>query len=194
MTINKGMLSSKHHVYETPAALFKYLNYFFNFTLDVCATADNAKCKKYYSIADDGLSKPWARDSKGTRGACWMNPPYGDPELPCKKDSQGKYICTKKKCILRGFHVDEYVPGITDWMDKALLEARRGARVVCLVPARTDSQWWHEYATKGQIISIKGRLRFNESKNSAPFPSALVIFDPFDLSLTNGHLSNTAGQ
>lgn len=62
------------------------------------------------------------------------------------------------------------------WMAKALEESRRGALVVCLVPARTDTAWWHEYAMHGRVVFVRGRLRFGEARNSAPFPSAVVIF------------------
>lgn len=66
---------------------------------------------------------------------------------------------------------------IGNWMRKAFLESQRGALVVCLVPARTDTAWWHDYAARGEILFIRGRLRFGGAVNSAPFPSALVIFD-----------------
>jgi phage N-6-adenine-methyltransferase len=65
------------------------------------------------------------------------------------------------------------------WMKKAYESAENGAVVVCLVPARTDTKWWHEYAIKGQVFFIKGRLKFGGSKNSAPFPSAVVVFNGF---------------
>lgn len=81
-------------------------------------------------------------------GTVWMNPPYGRE--------------------------------IGKWMQKAYQEAKNGATVVCLVPARTDTKWWHEYAVKGEIRFIKGRIKFtnpfNNATNSAPFPSAIVIF------------------
>ena len=64
------------------------------------------------------------------------------------------------------------------WMKKALTASRVGATVVCLVPSRTDTRWWHSYAMKGEIRFIKGRLKFGEGKNSAPFPSAVVVFRP----------------
>lgn len=68
---------------------------------------------------------------------------------------------------------------IGSWMKKAYDSMREnGATVVCLVPSRTDTRWWHEYAMKGQIRFIKGRLKFGQAKNSAPFPSAIVIFAP----------------
>lgn len=65
-----AMFSSKTDQWETPQWLFDELNKEFEFTLDVCATADNAKCKEFFSPEDDGLSQDW-------RGVCWMNPPYG---------------------------------------------------------------------------------------------------------------------
>ena len=67
---------------------------------------------------------------------------------------------------------------IKQWMKKAYESSLTGATVVCLVPARTDTKWWHDYAMKGDIEFIKGRLKFGGSKNSAPFPSAVVVFNP----------------
>lgn len=66
---------------------------------------------------------------------------------------------------------------IGKWMKKAYDSARSGAFVVCLIPARTDTSWWHEYAARGTVRFIRGRLKFGGHKNSAPFPSALVIFN-----------------
>ena len=71
-----------------------------------------------------------------------------------------------------------YGRGIVKWMEKAYKSSLKGATVVCLVPSRTDTKWWHDYAMKGSIEFIKGRLKFGTAKNSAPFPSAVVIFYP----------------
>ncbi|HPS39968.1 MAG TPA: DNA N-6-adenine-methyltransferase [Candidatus Cloacimonadota bacterium] len=65
---------------------------------------------------------------------------------------------------------------IGNWMKKAYESSLAGATVVCLVPARTDTAWWHDYAMNGEIEFIRGRLKFGNSKNSAPFPSAIVVF------------------
>lgn len=68
------------------------------------------------------------------------------------------------------------------WMAKAFHSANAGsARVVCLVPARTDTQWWHQYAMRSsEIRFVTGRIQFvGLSDNGAPFPSAIVIFDGF---------------
>lgn len=64
---------------------------------------------------------------------------------------------------------------IGKWMKKAY---ESGVKVVCLVPSRTDTAWWHDYAMKGEIEFIRGRLKFGGAKNSAPFPSAVVVFTP----------------
>lgn len=66
-----------------------------------------------------------------------------------------------------------YGRDIGKWMKKA---SESNATVVCLVPARTDTKWWHDYAMKGEITFVKGRLKFGDAKNSAPFPSAVVVF------------------
>jgi phage N-6-adenine-methyltransferase len=65
---------------------------------------------------------------------------------------------------------------IGKWMRKAYMSSQQGTTVVCLVPARTDTAWWHDYAMKGDIEFLRGRLKFGGHKNSAPFPSAIVTF------------------
>lgn len=131
--------SSATDLWATPQDFFDQLNAEFGFTLDVCATADNAKCAKFYTAADDGLAQPW-------HGVCWMNPPYGRE--------------------------------IGKWMAKALQASQQGATVVCLVPSRTDTRWWHDSAVKGEVRFIKGRLKFGSAKANAPFPSAVVVYRP----------------
>lgn len=66
-----------------------------------------------------------------------------------------------------------YGRGIGDWLAKA----REAELSVYLLPSRTDTKWWHEHAMKAdEIRFLKGRLKFGESKNSAPFPSVLLIY------------------
>lgn len=67
---------------------------------------------------------------------------------------------------------------IGKWVKKAYESAQKGATVVCLLPARTDTSWWHDYCMKGEITFLRGRLKFGQAKNSAPFPSAIVVFRP----------------
>jgi phage N-6-adenine-methyltransferase len=63
------------------------------------------------------------------------------------------------------------------WMQKCHKEAQKGAKIMALVPARTDTKWFHDFIYKKyDVIFIKGRLKFGGAKNSAPFPSMLVVF------------------
>ncbi len=62
------------------------------------------------------------------------------------------------------------------WVKKAYEESLKGTTVVCLVPSATDTKWWHEYAPKGEVRFVKGRLKFKGTASTAPFPSALIIF------------------
>ena len=83
-------------------------------------------------------------------GVCWMNPPYGR--------------------------------NVTDkWVRKAFDESRSGhCTVVALLPARTDTKWFHNYIYEKEgvdLIFIKGRLKFGGAKDSAPFPSMIVVFN-----------------
>lgn len=140
--------------WETPPEVFEPLHSEFKFTVDVCATAGNAKCERYFTVDEDGLTQTWRGES------CWMNPPYGR--------------------------------AIKSWMRKAHNESLQGATVVCLVPARTDTAWWWDYAMKGEIRFIRGRVRFlggekaNPHSHNAPFPCAVVIFRPLREEQLNG--------
>jgi phage N-6-adenine-methyltransferase len=82
-------------------------------------------------------------------GVCYCNPPYGAE--------------------------------IALWVQKAYESSLWGTTVVCLLPARVDTRWWQRYIEplpKADVRNLPGRQRFSESKNSAPFPSAVVIFRP----------------
>jgi hypothetical protein len=68
---------------------------------------------------------------------------------------------------------------IGQWVRKAWEESLHGTLVVCLVPARVDTRWWHDYAKKGHVYFLRGRLKFGGASNSAPFPSAIVTFGKF---------------
>lgn len=132
------MFSSKTDLWATPQELFDELNKEFHFELDVCATPENAKCRKFYTKEQDGLAQPWT-------GRVRCNPPYGRE--------------------------------IGQWVRRAFFAAVAGATVVMLLPARTDTRWFHEYIYgKAEVRFIRGRLKFGDSKNSAPFPSMVVIF------------------
>ncbi|MCP4988535.1 MAG: phage N-6-adenine-methyltransferase [Colwellia sp.] len=65
------MFSSKEEKWQTPQSLFDKLNEEFNFTLDPCCQHDSAKCEKYYTPVEDGLSQSWESET------VFVNPPYG---------------------------------------------------------------------------------------------------------------------
>ena len=71
-----------------------------------------------------------------------------------------------------------YGPCIPEWLRKG----READVAVFLLPARTDTKWWHQQALKAdEIRFVEGRLRFGEAKHGAPFPSVIVIFHFADL-------------
>jgi site-specific DNA-methyltransferase (adenine-specific) len=132
------MPQAKTAEWETPLDLFLKLDAEFHFDMDVCASAENAKCGDYWTAEDDGLAQPWYGLT------CWCNPPYGRE--------------------------------ISKWVKKA---AESGATVVMLLPARTDTRWFHDYVyRKAEIRFIRGRLKFGGARNAAPFPSMIVVFRP----------------
>lgn len=68
---------------------------------------------------------------------------------------------------------------IGKWVEKAHASAQAGATVVCLLPARTDTKWWHDFVMPAaEIRFLRGRVRFGTAKSGAPFPSAIVVFRP----------------
>lgn len=136
--MNRVLFSSKETVWSTPQDFFNKLNEEFDFTIDVCALPENAKCECYFTPEDDALKQKWT-------GTCFCNPPYGRE--------------------------------IGQWVEKASKSADEGATVVMLLPARTDTKWFHNYVYgKAEIRFVAGRLKFGGSKNSATFPSMVVIF------------------
>ena len=66
---------------------------------------------------------------------------------------------------------------IKQWMYKADQESSF-RKIVLLLPARTDTAWFHDYATKHKITFLRGRLKFGNSKTAAPFPSMIVEMKP----------------
>lgn len=135
------MFSSATDEWATPKDFFDTLNEEFDFTLDPCASTDNAKCDKFYTKEQDGLKQDWS----GERVFC--NPPYGKV--------------------------------IGDWVKKCSEEAKKpNTTVVALIPARTDTRYFHEfiYRKAREVRFVKGRLKFGGCKNSAPFPSMVVVF------------------
>jgi site-specific DNA-methyltransferase (adenine-specific) len=66
---------------------------------------------------------------------------------------------------------------IAAFIKKAYEESQKGCTVVCLIPSRTDTKYWHDYVMQAdEVRFIKGRLKFNGGKSGAPFPSCIVVF------------------
>lgn len=146
------MFSSKSDEWSTPQDFFDKVNKEFNFDCDVCATVENAKCSNFITAEQNGLVHPWGKVN-------WCNPPYSQ---------------------------------IASWVERAFMQTLdfgfgKGKTTVMLIPARTDTKYFHKWIwdenkddwyphVKGRFI--RGRLKFGGSKNSAPFPSMLVVFNP----------------
>lgn len=132
--------SSASNEWATPIEFFNKLHAKYRFTLDPCATKENAKCKKFYTAEDDGLKRSWGGET------VFCNPPYGR--------------------------------GLRKWVQKGYEESLKpGTIVVMLIPARPDTTYFHDFIQgKAHIVFIRGRLKFGDGKNSAPFPSMLAIY------------------
>lgn len=149
------MFSSASGEWSTPEGLFKALDEEFHFTLDAAASDENHLCEQYYTVKDDALTQPWS-------GTVWCNPPYGRQ--------------------------------VGDWVNKAFREVggvlptsmpSNANVVVMLLPARTDTRWCqlilasHHHGMPRVVSDVRflpGRLKFGGAKNSAPFPSMIVVF------------------
>lgn len=128
---------SKTIEWATPPQFFRDLDAEFHFTLDPCATQENAKCKKFYTKKEDGLLQDWSGE------IVFCNPPYGR--------QIGMWV---RKCAEREADI-----------------------AVLLIPARTDTKWFHKSIWgKAEIRFLSGRLYFGSGTGRAPFPSMLVIY------------------
>ncbi|MEN8671786.1 DNA N-6-adenine-methyltransferase [Nocardioides sp.] len=154
------MYSSASDDWPTPAAFYDRLDAEFNFVLDVCASATNHKAPEFYALDHpdtdrrDGLAADWAADARSVSG-------IEQPSL---------------------WMNPPYGRPIRTWMSKARTAARAGCVVVCLVPVRADTRWWHDLvlATGAEVRYVRGRLTFGDATTSAPFASAVVIYRPDD--------------
>jgi phage N-6-adenine-methyltransferase len=138
---------SSNKEWETPRNFYEQYAEEFNIHLDVCATAQNAKCKAFFDKKTNGLRADWSivNDLGFYHPSCWMNPPYGR--------------------------------GIENWVKKAHDESLKGVTTIALLPARTDTSWFHNYIyNKYEVRFLKGRIKFVDAPSSAPFPSMIVIF------------------
>ena len=116
-----------------------------------------------------------------------LNTEFGFTLDPCADDSNhkcNKYYTEEDDGLLQDWQGEivfcnpPYGKAIKDWVRKAYIEGcKPNTTVVMLIPARTDTIYFHKYIYhKAEIRFLKGRLKFGNSKNSAPFPSMVVIY------------------
>jgi phage N-6-adenine-methyltransferase len=148
--IDKVLFSSVTEEWITPKRLYDQLDEEFHFDLDPCTIEENPLgTRNYFTIVDDGLEQKWF-------GNVFVNPPYNTE--------------------------------INEWLYKADQELQHNSlvkNIVFLLPVRSDTRWFHKYIYDDEtnqfrrgvkIRFIKGRLKFGNARNAAPFPSMIVIF------------------
>lgn len=140
--------TSLDDTWTTPRDFYEILNKEFRFTLDAAALQSSTLCKDNWYGPDH--PEQLRRDALSRD---W------------KSEAGGGAVWLNPP----------YGRDIKAFMAKADSEAKKGLTIVCLVPARTDTTWWHNSCIHHEVRFIKGRLKFGESKNSAPFPSAVVV-------------------
>ena len=150
--VSQVLFSSKSENWQTSKKLFDQLNLEYEFQLDPCTNEDNPlRTPYFYTKEQNGLLKSW------NFGNVFVNPPYNRE--------------------------------IEKWLEKAIHEIKYSDKIeyiVFLLPVRTDTSWFHKYIYDirthdyrnhiEDVCFLKGRLKFGNSKNSAPFPSMIVVF------------------
>lgn len=116
----------------------------------------------------------------------WLNTRFDFTLDPCCLPETAlcpKFYTPEEDGLLQSWHGERvfmnppYGREIGRWVEKAYRESCKGALVVALVPARTDTAWWQNFVMgKASVCYLAGRLKFGNSKQSAPFPSALLVF------------------
>jgi phage N-6-adenine-methyltransferase len=155
------MFSKASDEWSTPVDWMAEWNCEFAFDLDAAATFANRTCPEYLGPDHategfrDALRVEWA-GLLAARQSLTMAVWLNPPYSKCR-----------------------------EFIAKAAAEAAKGCTVVCLVPSRTDTRWWHEHVWDAEfsqprryveIRFIKGRLKFGGCANSAPFPSVVIVF------------------
>ena len=145
--------SSAKQDWQTPDELLDLVRSYRSIRLDPCTSADNpTNAKDFFTEKDDGIEQNWGMDQGGL---IYVNPPYGRE--------------------------------LRFWVEKCVSESARrpfleehslNSEIILLMPARTDTTYWHHgvLSHAEAICYVKGRLKFRGAPSSAPFPSALVYF------------------
>lgn len=158
------MFSKASDEWSTPQDFYAALDVEFAFALDAAASLENRKVLDYLGLdavdpkRTDALACSWRDVLDGIDGH-WRGAIWLNPPY--------------SKC--------------REFIGKAAAEAANGCTVVCLVPSRTDTRWWHEHVWDRiahrpkagvEVRFVKGRLRFGGGKDCAPFPSVVIVFRP----------------
>lgn len=152
---NEVMFSSNSDEWNTPDIILDAIREIEGtIGLDPCSNSQSkVNAKESFSLfnGQDGLKESWQHKS-----CTFVNPPHSKIKIWCKK-------------IYDEFQEDRQFNG--------MLRQESKNSFYLLIPARTDTMYFHEYCFRGSAICfIRGRLRFSNSKNSAPFPSAVVYY------------------
>ena len=116
-----------------------------------------------------------------------LNAEFGFTLDPCsdgKNNKCHKFFTIKENGLFKDWSNDivfmnpPYGGHTRDWISKAYYESLKGCTVVCLIVSSTDKSYWHDYIFPfaKQIRFLRGRLKFGDSKSTAPFASAVIVF------------------
>jgi len=170
--VNRALLSSESSAWRTPWNLWHALDRQFAFTLDACASADNAKHPRFFSEKDNGLAQSWEGET------AWVNPPYGRA-LPSWVER------TRNAAIDENAIAVELVPFRPDtawWRDFVMQADGAGGPLRRAQYLQVQSSWVYEWRRlRVQVWCYPGRVSFGKPAGSsaveetAPFPTAIVI-------------------
>jgi site-specific DNA-methyltransferase (adenine-specific) len=142
------MATSARTDWATPQALFDALDARFGFTLDAAATAENAKCSRYFTPEDDALAQSW-REPDGSPAVVWVNPPYGRDLVRWVKKARQEAEAGSTVVLLVPVRTD------TRWFHEEVLGCPLAS-----------------------VEFMRGRVKFVGAPAGAPFPTMLVLFEP----------------
>lgn len=117
-------------------------------------------------------------------------------DAKCEKFFTKEDDALKQDWVGTCFMNPPYGREIIKWMKKAWEEHQKhGSTIVCLIPARTDTNWWHSYVDgKAEFRFVKGRLKFGGAANSAPFPSVVIIYRKKDVAVIDRDFETKAKE
>jgi phage N-6-adenine-methyltransferase len=151
-SVRAAVFSSASDNWPTPQAFFDTLNAEFGFVLDACGSDSNRKAGAYYGLD------------------------HADPD---RRDGlTGDWAADGRRLGGPVWLNSPYGRGIGAWMAKAAATAAAGVTVVALVPARTDTAWFHDHvlAHGAEVRHVRGRLKFGDATSSAPFANLVIVF------------------